>query len=52
MGNAVTNQPCNLALLRAYLDAALAEADKCDPVVAIHVATARAFVDRHTGTDG
>jgi hypothetical protein len=31
---------CNYDLLTAQLTAALVEADKCDPLVAIHVQTA------------
>lgn len=37
---------CHNTLLRSYLVKALAEADKCDGLVAIHIETALAILDR------
>lgn len=37
---------CDNALLRNYLVMALAEADKCDSLVAIHIETALATLDQ------
>lgn len=37
--------PANLAHLQHLLEAALAEADSCDQVVAAHIATALARLD-------
>lgn len=40
MDEPVARDECNRELLHAYLEAALIEADKCDPIVAIHIETA------------
>jgi len=45
MGVPAPENECDNALLRSYLVKALAEADKCDSLVAIHIETALAILD-------
>ena len=42
---------CNYDLLTAHLTAALVEADRCDPLVAIHVQTALDVLQERLGPD-
>jgi hypothetical protein len=49
MTDRLTPAECNYTLLRNQLTDALIEAEKCDPIVAIHIETALAVLDERCG---